>query len=385
MKIPFLDLNAENLLLEVELKAAFEKVLHSGRFILGPEVEELETKIAEMAGARHAIGVTSGTDALLLALMTLGIGPGDEVLCPAFTFFATAGCISRTGARPVFVDSIEETFNIDVEDAVRKFTEKTKAIIPVHLFGLSADMEAVMAFARERNLVVIEDGAQALGAKCQGRRVGGIGDFGTFSFFPSKNLGGFGDGGMLVCNDDELAAKARSLRSHGSNPKYYHHSIGGNFRLDALQAALLLVKFPYYGAYTDRRRENASVYRKRLGEFAIAGSLHLPYEPDGFSHVWNQYTLRIPGDGERNRVRNELQQKGIATEIYYPLPMDAQECFRDLGQKGSCPNAARLSTEVLSIPVGPELTETQQDRVLEALTEALDVDHQFFPTQSFQP
>ncbi|HLS27530.1 MAG TPA: DegT/DnrJ/EryC1/StrS family aminotransferase [Opitutales bacterium] len=382
MKIPLLDVNAQNLPLETELKAAFEKVLRSGRFILGPEVSELEGKIAEMAGARHAIGVSSGTDALLLALMTLGIGPGDEVLCPAFTFFATAGSISRIGARPVFVDSLEETFNIDLQDAAGKVTKRTKAIVPVHLFGLSADMRALTAFAEEHKLAVIEDDAQALGAECHGRPVGGIGDFGTFSFFPSKNLGGFGDGGMVVCNDDQLAEKARSLRSHGSKPKYFHHSVGGNFRLDELQAALLLVKLPYLKTYTDRRRENAMVYRERLAEIASSGSLILPIEPEGFGHVWNQYTIRIPGAGERDRVRKILEQEGVATEIYYPLPLDAQECFRELGQKGSCPVAERLSTEVLSIPIGPELTKSDQERVLQALSSAIGADQPLSSAES---
>ena len=264
MKVPLLDVNAQNLPLEEELTAAFTRVLHSGRFIMGPEVEALEAEVAEFVGARHGIGVTSGTDAILVALMALDIGPGDEVLCPAFTFFATAGCISRTGATPVFVDACPGCFNLDPDDAARKVTERTKAIIPVHLFGQSAEMDAVMALAREHNLRVIEDGAQAIGARYRGRGCGSMGDFGTYSFFPSKNLGGFGDGGMVVCNDDDLAERARILRMHGSKPKYFHREVGGNFRLDPLQAALLRVKLRRYGDYTRARQENAAYYTGKL-------------------------------------------------------------------------------------------------------------------------
>ena len=247
MKVPLLDVNAQNLPLERELTETFTRVLHSGRFIMGPEVVALEEEVADFVGASHGIGVSSGTDAILLALMALGIGPGDEVLCPTFTFFATAGCVSRVGATPVFVDACPVCFNLDVEDAASKVTARTKAIIPVHLFGQSADMDAVMELAGKHGLKVIEDGAQAIGSRYKGRDCGSIGDFGTYSFFPSKNLGGFGDGGMLVCNDPDLADKARVLRMHGSKPKYYHKYIGGNFRLDPLQAALLRVKLRHYG------------------------------------------------------------------------------------------------------------------------------------------
>lgn len=371
MKIPLLDVHAQNLPLEEELKSAFERVLRAGQFILGPEVKELEEKIAAMAGAKHGIGVSSGTDAILLALMALDIGPGDEVLCPSFTFFATAGCVARVGATPVFVDSLEETYNIDVRDAATKVTARTKAIIPVHLFGLAADMEAVLGFAEEHDLAVIEDGAQALGASFQGRPVGGMGTFGTFSFFPSKNLGGFGDGGMLVCNDDRLAEKARSLRSHGSKPKYFHQYVGGNFRLDCLQAALLLVKLPYYQEYTRRRQENAARYAAALGEISQDNSVFLPQEQDDAVHIWNQYTLRIPGEGRRDAVRQHLAERGVASEIYYPVPMDLQECFSTLGQEGSCPGAANLAKEVLSIPIFPELTGEQQEAVIAALLSAV--------------
>ena len=249
MKVPLLDVNAQNLPLEEELTATFTRVLRSGRFIMGPEVEALEAEVAEFVGARHGIGVASGTDAILVALMALDIGPGDEVLCPTFTFFATAGCISRTGAVPVFVDACPVCFNMDVGDAARKVTERTKAVIPVHLFGQSAEMDAVIALAGEHGLYVIEDGAQAIGSRYKGHGCGTIGEFGTYSFFPSKNLGGFGDGGMVVCNDDALAERARILRMHGSRPKYFHREVGGNFRLDPLQAALLRAKLGHLPVY----------------------------------------------------------------------------------------------------------------------------------------
>lgn len=382
MKVALLDVNAQNLPLEAELKAAFDRVLRSGRFILGPEVEELEKRIAEMAGAKHGIGASSGTDALLLALMALDIGPGDEVLCPTFTFFATAGCIARTGATPVFVDSVEETFNIDLRDAARKVTRRTKAVIPVHLFGQAADMDGVMAFAQEHDLAVIEDGAQALGARYRERPVGGIGTFGTFSFFPSKNLGGFGDGGMLVCNDAALAEKAAALRAHGAKPKYFHRFVGGNFRLDPIQAALLLVKLPHYSEYTDSRRGHAAYYTEELQKIAgtRAGSgaggdeaaAILPVARPECFHIWNQYTLRLPGEGRRDELRKHLAASGIGSEIYYPLTMDAQECFGPLGQAGSCPTASRLAREVLSIPVYPELPSSAREQVVAATASYLD-------------
>lgn len=372
MNVPLLDLNAQNFPLEEELTAAFKRVLHSSRFILGPEVEELESKIAEMAEAKHGIGVSSGTDAILLALMALDIGPGDEILCPSFTFFATAGCIARTGATPIFVDSTEDTFNIDVADAARKITKKTKAIIPVHLFGQAANMDAVMALAEEHDVPVIEDGAQALGAKYHGRPVGGIGTFGTFSFFPSKNLGGFGDGGMLVTNDDALAEKSRIFRAHGSKPKYYHKYVGGNFRLDPLQAALLLVKLPHYDEYTRKRQENASRYTAEFQNLSNQEqALLLPVNSQGDGHIWNQYTLRVPGEDRRDVLRKHLNSVGVGSEIYYPVPMDEQECFADLGQKGSCPMATKLAGDCFSIPIFPELSEEQQAAVVEAVGDAL--------------
>ena len=390
MPVPLLDLNAQNLALEAQLKDAFERVLRSGQFILGPEVQRLETEIAELVGVRHAIGVSSGTDGILLALMSLGVGPGDEVLCPSFTFFATAGCISRAGATPVFTDSCLYCFNMDVADAARKVTPRTRAIMPVHLFGQSADMDAVMELARRHGLPVIEDAAQAMGAAYKGRKLGTIGTFGMFSLFPSKNLGGFGDGGILVTDDDELAAKARMLRAHGAKPKYFHKFVGGNFRLDPLQAALLTVKLPHYEEYTRKRRENASYYASRLGaipgvsrtDLAVsrcAGSAEVaPHHagvriliPSAYphnDHIWNQFTFRVLGDGQRDALRTALTEKKIGTEVYYPVPMHRQECFANFeSSRVDLPGADRLAAEALSIPIYPELTLAQKDEVIGAI------------------
>ncbi len=396
MKVPLLDVNAQNLPLEEELTATFTRVLHSGRFIMGPEVEALEAEVAEFVGARHGIGVASGTDAILVALMALDIGPGDEVLCPTFTFFATAGCISRTGAIPVFVDACPVCFNMDVEDAARKVTERTKAIIPVHLFGQSAEMDAVMALAREHGLHVIEDGAQAIGSRYRGRGCGTIGEFGTYSFFPSKNLGGFGDGGMVVCNDDALAERARILRMHGSKPKYFHREVGGNFRLDPLQAALLRVKLRRYDDYTRARQENAAYYTRKLSALegvVTAVPAHcccasvqeeslgearvvLPTCYEHNEHIWNQFTLRVRGEGQRDALKRHLGDCEIGCEIYYPLTMDQQECFANLPESSRTGNevAHRLADEALSIPIYPELTREMQDVVVGALGEFLGVD-----------
>jgi dTDP-4-amino-4,6-dideoxygalactose transaminase len=388
MKVPLLDVNAQNLPLESELTAAFTSVLRSGQFIMGPECEALETEIANMVQCRHGIGCSSGTDAILLALMALGIGPGDEVLVPTFTFFATAGCVARTGATPVFVDSCPVCFNVDTKKAAAKVTAKTKAIIPVHLFGQSADMDAVMALANEHRLFVIEDGAQAIGAKYKGRPVGSIGHFGTYSFFPSKNLGGFGDGGFLVANDDALADRARLLRTHGSRPKYYHKFVGGNFRLDPLQAALLRVKLRRYDDYTKKRQANAAYYTEKLRALpgvAVADPGHCkcasaqdewiaarntklvlpaPYEHN--EHIWNQYTLRVIGEGRRESLRTHLATNGIGSEIYYPVTMDQQECFAYTPEfsRRDCEVAHRLAGEVLSVPIYPELTTEQKDAVI---------------------
>ncbi len=386
MKVPLLDLKKQNAAIAERLHEACRRVLESGQYILGPEVEDLERRTAALTGAKHAIGVSSGTDAILLALMTLGIGPGDEVICPSFTFFATAGCIARTGATPVFADSCPACFNLDVADARRRITARTKAIIPVHLFGQSAAMDAVLDLARSANLFVIEDGAQALGAGYGARPAGSMGHFGTFSFFPSKNLGGFGDSGLLVTSDDALAERARLLRNHGAKPKYFHAMIGGNFRIDPMQAALLAVKLDYLEGYNARRAENAAYYTRRLSEIAgaaVSGAasgacgavgngaarLILPEAHPGNRHIWNQYTLRVRGN-LRDPLRGHLTACEIGSETYYPVPLHRQACFAGL-PSGVLPVCEQLSAECLSIPVYPELTRDQQDTVVQAIAEFL--------------
>jgi len=396
--VPLLDVNAQNHPLEAEFTEAFLRVFRSGQFIMGPEVTELETALAEMTGSKHCLGVSSGTDAILLALMALEIGPGDEVLVPTYTFFATAGCVSRSGATPVFVDACPVCFNIDANDARSKVTSRTKAIIPVHLFGQSADMDAIMSLAREHRLMVIEDGAQSIGASFRGKPCGSIGDIGTYSFFPSKNLGGFGDSGALVCQDDELAERCRVLRVHGSKPKYYHHFIGGNFRLDPLQAAMLMVKLPHYGEYTKRRQANAAYYTEHLSQLPdvfVADPAHcrcsetqstwlekmgarivLPVAYPHHEHIWNQYTLRILGEGRRDAFKEFLTERKIGCEIYYPVTMDQQKCFAETpeGSRQGCGVAHRLAAEAVSIPIYPELTEAQKDEVVRAIKSFLELE-----------
>ncbi|MEQ2008586.1 MAG: DegT/DnrJ/EryC1/StrS family aminotransferase [Limisphaerales bacterium] len=373
MAVPLFDIKPQNNALAADLQAAFARVLASGQFILGPEVQNFERQCAEYLGVRHALGISSGTDAILLALMALDIGPGDEVICPSFTFFATAGCIARTGAKPVFCDVHADTFNLDVADAARRITPRTKAIMPVHLYGQAADMDAINALARKHGLKVIEDAAQAVGATQGGRPVGGLGDFGAFSFFPTKNLGAFGDAGLLTTNDDALANHAALLRTHGAHPKYFHKFVGGNFRLDALQAALLAVKLPLLDGFAQRRAANAARYTEHFAKLPGVGArLMLPTAQPGNGHTWNQYTLRLPGTGRREALRAWLAARQVGTEIYYPVPMHAQECFASLGQTdGDLPVSARLVGEVLSIPIFPELARGQQDEVISAVSEFL--------------
>lgn len=367
--VPLLDLKEQHSALAAELTAAFERVLQSGQFILGREVSQFEQAAATLTGTKHAIGVSSGTDAILLALMALDIGPGDEVLCPSFTFFATAGCIARVGATPVFVDSCAASFNIDVTDAAQRITPKTKAIMPVHLFGQMADMNAVRKLAHAHGLYVIEDAAQALGANFQGHLAGSMCDFGTFSFFPTKNLGALGDGGLLVTSNEKLAAKARLLRNHGAEQQYFHKSIGGNFRLDGLQAAFLNVKLPHLATYTARRRENAEYYHRTLSAALRHTDVVLPEELPGNQHIWNQYTLRI-GDNQRDELRRFLSERGIGSAIYYPVPLHRQECFAGLASAHtSLPVAEQLARECVSLPIYPELTSDQLTLVGDSVAE----------------
>lgn len=365
--VPLLDVNAQNHPLRVELEQAFARVLTTGRFIFGDEMEALERECAEMIGVKHALAVSSGTDALILALMALNVLPGDEVLCPSFTFFATAGAIHRLGAVPVFCDVKNDDFGICLKSAADKITSKTRCIIPVHLFGQCVDMHRVTHFARENNLTVLEDCAQAIGSAYCGKQAGTIGHIGAFSFFPSKNLGGFGDGGMVTTNDDELAERMVRLRNHGMHPRYYHSEVGGNFRLDALQCALLRVKVPKYKDYLRNRRQNAAFYHQHLSEKL---GFILPKEMPRSLHTWNQFTIRIE-NGARDHFKKHLADRGIGAEIYYPVPLHQQECFRNLPKHSlsECSTSESLSREVISIPIYPELSQEQKNFVVSAIQE----------------
>jgi dTDP-4-amino-4,6-dideoxygalactose transaminase len=357
-----LDVRRQNGALEGELCAAAARVIASGVYILGPEVAHFEAAAAASADARFAVGLSSGTDALLVALMALNIGPGDEVICPSFTFFATASSIARVGARPVFADSLADSFNIDPAGIERLITPRTKAIIPVHLFGQPADLDPIFEIARRRGLRVVEDAAQAFGAEYEGRKTGALGDCGIVSFYPSKNLGAFGEAGLLLTNDERIAERARLLRNHGAERQYFHSTIGGNFRIDAMQAALLSVKLPHLQEYTAARRRHAAEYNRLLRD--VCG-VTLPAELPGRTHIMNQYTIRVPG--KRDALRSYLQDRGVASAIYYPLPLHQQECFRAFGPYPPLPVADALAEEVLSLPVFPELTAEEQGEVAHAV------------------
>jgi dTDP-4-amino-4,6-dideoxygalactose transaminase len=365
-KIPLLDLKAQYATIRSEIREAIERVLESQHFILGPEVGALEQEIAAFCGARLAVGVSSGTDALLAALMSIGIRPGDEVITTAYSFFATAGVITRLGARPVFVDIDPKTFNLDAKAISTKITPSTKAILPVHLFGRCADMQRVLEIAIENNISVIEDAAQAIGAQDdRGRQAGTMGHLGCFSFFPSKNLGAFGDGGMVITNDERLAELLTILRVHGGKPKYHHRTVGGNFRLDALQAAILRVKLKYLQNWTKARRENAKRYRLLFEEMGLPKWTSVPEDFPG--HIYNQFVPRFP---DRDGLREFLKERGVETEIYYPIPLHLQECFQDLGYRnGDFPNSEAAARESLALPIYPELTEAQQRYVVETIRE----------------
>jgi dTDP-4-amino-4,6-dideoxygalactose transaminase len=367
--VPLLDLSAQNGPLHAELQEALMRVVRSNHFILGEEVEAFESEVARCVGAAHAIGVSSGTDALLVAMMALGIGPGDEVITSPFSFFATAGCIARLGARPVFVDIEQDSFNIDPTQVEAAITNKTRAIMPVHLFGQAADLPRLQRICQTHAVPMIEDAAQSLGASAGELRVGAVGTFGCFSFFPSKNLGCFGDGGLVTTNDAALAARVRMLRSHGAEPRYYHKLVGGNFRLDALQAAVLRVKLPQLERWTQGRRENAARYDQWLGQAGLpAARLRTPRRLYA-GHAYNQYTIATDA---RDALREHLRAQQIGCEIYYPLPLHLQECFRDLGHEpGNFPRAERAAREVLSLPVYPELGEVHQRRVVDAVVDFL--------------
>ena len=366
MNVPLLDLKAQYAGLREETQKVLNEILESQYFIGGPYVAKLEEAVAQYSGTAEAVGVSSGTDALLAALMALGVyrspldmGPVDEVIIPTYTFFATAGCVWRAGARPVFADIDPDTYNIDVDSLESKITPQTKAIIPVHLYGQCADMEKVSAIAKKHGLAVIEDGAQAIGASRNGVKVGNFGNCAGLSFFPSKNLGGLGDGGMIVTNDSTLAQKLREIRNHGMEPKYYHKHVGGNFRLDAMQAAGISVKLPHLDKWGEMRRRNASVYD---AGFEDVEEIKRPVIKNGNRSIYNQYVISVPN---RDALMAHLKEKGIGCEIYYPLPLHMQECFAKLGyRKGDFPRAEYAAEHTLALPIYPELTREQLDYVI---------------------
>ena len=387
IKVPFLELTGQYRTIRREIEAALERVIASQNFILGPEVEGCERALADAIGSADAVGVSSGTDALIVALLAEGIGPGDEVVTTPFTFFATAGAIARVGATPVFADIDPVTFNLDPAALAARITDRTRAIVPVHLFGQMADLLPILKIAHRHNLIVIEDAAQAIGAEAHGVRAGSAGEYGCFSFFPTKNLGGYGDGGLVATSDPERAATLRSLRVHGQNARYHHHLIGGNFRLDALQAAVIAAKLPHLELWTEARIANATAYGQLLGDFAdrSGGGLTLPRTLTG-RHVFNQFVVRLadpdpgplhaPGDPQqrpnlRDRVRQRLAGAGIGSAIYYPIPLHLQPCFAHLGYRaGDLPVSERAAAEALALPIFPELAPAQIAQVANALQEA---------------
>ena len=348
MNVPLLDLKGQYATIRDEVREALDRVIESQHFILGPEVEALEREVAEYSQCRFAIGLSSGTDALLAALMAFNIGPGDEVVTTSYSFFATAGVIARLGATPVFVDIDAETFNIDPSLIEAAITSRTRAIIPVHLYGQMADMDGILEIGRMHKIPIIEDAAQAIGAELHGRRAGSFGDMGCLSFFPSKNLGGFGDGGMVITNSAELADRVGMLRNHGFRTRYYNEILGGNFRLDAIQAAVLRVKLKYLDRWTEARQRNAALYREHV-RCAL-----LPVERPGRRHIYNQFVIR---SSKRDALMAHLKQNGIASEIYYPLPLHLQKCFSGLGYRtGSLPVSEQAAATTLAFPIYPELT-----------------------------
>jgi dTDP-4-amino-4,6-dideoxygalactose transaminase len=366
MKVPLLDLKAQYATIRDEVRPVVDRVMESQYFILGPEVEGLEREVAAFCGAGFGVGMSSGTDALLAALMAADVGPGDEVVTTPFSFFATAGVVARLGARTVFVDIEPDTFNLDASQVADAVTSRTKAILPVHLFGRCATMDPLVEIGAQRGIPVIEDAAQAIGAfDEQGRQAGTVGEMGCFSFFPSKNLGGFGDGGMTITSSPELAERLRIIRVHGSKPKYYHREIGGNFRIDALQAAVLRVKLPYLASWTAARRRNADLYRSLFAERGLEEWVVLPEDRPG--HIYNQFVIRA---SERDALQKHLASREIGTEVYYPVPLHLQECFADLGYgKGSFPIAEEAALSVLALPIYPELSEDQIAFVVDSIGE----------------
>lgn len=373
MPIPLLDLKLQYATIREEVMRVTEEIYESQMFILGKRVDDFERDFAAYCATKHSLAVSSGTDALLEALMVLGIGPGDEVIVPAYSFFATAGVVSRVGARPVFVDIDLSDYNVDPAKIVERITPRTKAIMPVHLYGQSAPMDEIMEIAKRHDLPVIEDAAQAVGCDYKGRRIGSIGTMGCFSFFPSKNLGAFGDAGAITCNDDELAQKLIDFRVHGMRPKYYHHYVGGNFRIDALQAAILHIKLAHLEAWHEGRRRNAAAYRGLFAASGAAERIVLPLELPDRRHIYNQYVIRFTeGRAVRDRVMEHLKSVSIGCDIYYPLTLPQQECFKDLpGAAERFPNSELAADQTLAIPVFPELREEQLEEVVREVVRGL--------------
>ena len=366
MQVPLLDLKAQYKTIKEEIDRNVAEVFQSQYFINGPQVKELETAVAKYSNVKFATGVSSGTDALLVSLMVAGIGDGDEVITTDYSFFATAGCISRVGAKPVLADINPITYNIAPGEIEDKITDKTKAILPVHLYGQLADMDPIMAIAGKYNLIVIEDAAQAIGAEYRGKRAGSFGHFGCFSFFPSKNLGAAGDGGMVVTNNPVLDEKLKIFRNHGSKPKYYHSYIGGNFRLDTIHAAVLLAKLPYLDEWSEARKRNADRYRALFKDKNLVGNgvISLPEEVES-RHIYNQFVIRVE---KRDELKNYLKDNGVGCEVYYPVPFHLQKCFADLGYKeGDFPESDKAAKETIAIPIYPELTDEQAEYVVDTI------------------
>ncbi len=364
MKVPLLDLKAQYSTIRPEIEAAVKDVFESQQFIMGPKVKEFEAAAARYIGAPHAIGCASGTDAILLALMALGVGPGDEVITTPFTFFATGGCVARLGAKQVYCDIRPDTFNLNPDLLESLITPRTKAIIPVHLFGLVAEMDRINAIADAHGIPVVEDAAQAIGADSPWGRAGTLGAIGCFSFFPSKNLGGAGDGGLVSTRDEKLADLLGILRQHGARPKYYHSLVGINSRLDSLQAAVLSVKLRYLDGWSERRAVNADTYRRLFAERNIP-EVTLPVAPRGFRHIYNQFVIRVK---DRDKLRDDLARHDIGTEIYYPVPLHLQECFRDLGYKqGDLPVSEEAANSTLALPIYPELAPEMLEYVVDTV------------------
>ena len=366
VKVPLIDLESQYLAIKAEIDAAVAEVFKSQQFVLGPHVKSCEDAVAEYSGCEFGVGVSSGTDALLIAMMAEGIGRGDEVITTPYTFFATAGCIVRTGAKPIFVEIDPESYNINPASIEEAITPRTRAIIPVHLFGRMADMVSIMTIADQHGLIVIEDAAQAIGAEYRGRRAGSYGHYGCFSFFPSKNLGGAGDGGMVVTTDADRCERMKIFRAHGASPKFYHKVVGGNFRLDAIQAAVVEVKLRHLDAWTDQRQRNARLYREVFADRGLDDIVRLP-GPTTDRHIYNQFVVRVP---ERDGLRTHLRNAGIESEIYYPKCLHQQECFSDLGyRKGDFPEAEKAASKTLAIPIHAELSIDQQQLVVATVHE----------------